>query len=221
MLGHVSWLRKSAFAALAAVLLIGMLYVFRTPILIGAANVWIVDEPITNADAVVVLGGGLQYRPFEAIKLYETGKCRKLLVVKVKLEPSDEAGVTEPDYLKVKHLLENKGVPSGAIVEIGSACTSTWDDIIAARQWAASSGATKLLIPTDLFHTRRVRWVCRKIFGNSTIKASVTAIDPPKYDRTNWWQKEEGLIAFQNEVIKFGFYLLNYGSNSKAEKLKS
>src|SRR5258706_9846749 len=124
------WQRKCAFAALAAVLLIVLLYVFRIPILIGAANAWIVNEPITNADAVVILGGGLQYRAFEAIKLYEAGKCRKLLVVKVELEPSDEAGVTEPDHVKVKRLLEKKGVPSDAIIEIGDACSSTWDDII-------------------------------------------------------------------------------------------
>src|SRR5437667_6714216 len=102
------WQRKCAFAALATVLTIGVVYVFRTPILIGAANVWIVDEPVANADAVVILGGGLQYRPFEAIKLYEAGKCRKLLVVKVELQPSDEAGVTEPDHVKVKRLLEKK-----------------------------------------------------------------------------------------------------------------
>jgi uncharacterized SAM-binding protein YcdF (DUF218 family) len=210
MLGHAPWLRKCAFAALAAVLLVGLLYVFRTPLLIGAANVWIVDEPITKADAVVVLGGGLQYRAFEAIKLYEAGKCRKILVVKAKLQPSDEAGVTEPEYVKVKRLLEKKGVPSDAIIEIGNACSSTWDDIVAARQWAASSSAIKLLIPTDLFHTRRVRWICRKTFGNSTVNASVMAINPPWYDRTNWWRNEEGLIAFQNEVMKFGFYLLKY-----------
>jgi len=126
------------------------------------------------------------------------------------LEPSDEAGVTEPDHVKVRRLLEKNGVPSDAIIEIGTACSTTWEDIVGARQWAASSGARKLLIPTDVFHTRRVRWICRKIFADSPIKASVTAINPPKYDRTNWWQKEEGLIAFQNEVIKFGYYLLKY-----------
>jgi uncharacterized SAM-binding protein YcdF (DUF218 family) len=202
--------RKCAFAALATVVVLGSLYVLRTPILTGAANAWIVDEPTTNADAVVVLGGRPQLRPFEAVKLYNEHRCNKVLVVKVKLEPSDEAGVTEPEYLMVKRLLEKKGVPPDAINEIGSACSSTWDDIVGARQWAESTGATKLLIPTDMFHTRRVRWICRKIFANSTIKAFVVAINPPTYGRTNWWQNEEGLITFQNEVIKFGYYLLKY-----------
>ena len=34
-------------------------------------DLWIVSDPITRGDAVVVLGGGLEYRPFVAADLYK------------------------------------------------------------------------------------------------------------------------------------------------------
>ena len=56
---------------LGAVLLTAWL--FRTPILRGAAHAWIVNQPIARADAIVVLGGGLDTRPAEAARLYHLG----------------------------------------------------------------------------------------------------------------------------------------------------
>src|SRR5262245_44785860 len=38
----------------------------REALLRGLTDFWIVSDPITRGDAVVVLGGGLEYRPFVA-----------------------------------------------------------------------------------------------------------------------------------------------------------
>jgi len=36
------------------------------------------------------------------------------------------------------------------------------------------------------------------------------AIDPVRYNATNWWQREEGVIALQNEWLKTVYYRLKY-----------
>jgi hypothetical protein len=41
-------------------------WIKRGVLLRGAADLWIVSDPITPADAVVVLGGEINTRPFEA-----------------------------------------------------------------------------------------------------------------------------------------------------------
>ena len=41
----------------------------RAPLLRGAADLWIVSDPVMTADVVAVLGGGLNERPFAAAAL--------------------------------------------------------------------------------------------------------------------------------------------------------
>src|ERR1035441_3007007 len=55
------------------VLLAVFCFVFRSPILRSAANAWIVNDPLQHADAIVLLGGGLETRPFAAARLYSGG----------------------------------------------------------------------------------------------------------------------------------------------------
>ena len=55
----------------------------REALLRGSADLWIVSDPITPADAVVVLGGGLEVRPFVAADLYKKGLVKKVLLSEV------------------------------------------------------------------------------------------------------------------------------------------
>ena len=48
------------------------------------------------------------------------------------------------------------------------------------------------------------------IFLNVAILGMTRVVAPDDYGDSNWWQHEEGLISFQNEVIKFAFYLVKY-----------
>ena len=65
----------------------------RTALLQSAADLWVVSDPITPADAVVVLGGGADVRPFVAADLYAKGLVHKVLVSQVEDTPSAKIGV--------------------------------------------------------------------------------------------------------------------------------
>ena len=41
-------------------------------------------------------------------------------------------------------------------------------------------------------------------------KPEITAIEPREYTRAEWWRSETGLIAFQNEIMKYLYYRLKY-----------
>jgi len=186
------------------------LYLFRAPVLRGVADWWIVNEPLVKADAIVVLGGGTQYRPFEAARLYHAGLAPKIVLMKVKREPSDELGATSWATDTMKQVLLKERVPADAIVFVGDSLTSTRDEALAVGAWAKNSGAQQVIIPTELFHTRRVRWLFSKQLKSCGTKVQVEAVHPEKYTAAEWWQDEEGVIAFQNEVIKYLYYRLKY-----------
>jgi uncharacterized SAM-binding protein YcdF (DUF218 family) len=194
--------------SLAALLL--SLYALRSPILHGAAALWIVTEPLVKADAIVVLGGGLEYRTFEAARLYHAGLAPKVLFMDVKLSPTAKLGITPNERELTRKVLLHEGVAETNLVVIGQSVASTFDEAIAVRNWLQTNHARRIIIPTDIFHTRRVRWLFRKQLRPAGAQVTVEAVSRPDYSARDWWQHEEGLIAFQNEVIKFAFYRVHY-----------
>jgi uncharacterized SAM-binding protein YcdF (DUF218 family) len=64
----------------------------REPLLREAADLWIVLDPISRGDAIVVLGGGLATRPFEAAELWHRGLADKILISQVSEERAVRIG---------------------------------------------------------------------------------------------------------------------------------
>ena len=192
------------------VLLAAFCFVCRAPLLRAAANAWIVNEPLAKADAIVVLGGGLETRPFEAARLYHEGLAPKILLMDVKLSPTTRLGITPLEKDLTRQVLLKQNVPDSDCVTIGDGVASTYDESRAVRAWLEATGARKVIIPTDLFHTRRVRWLFRKQLRGTGATVTVRAVVPADYGATNWWTNVEGLIGFQNEVVKSVYYHAKY-----------
>ena len=184
------------------------------PLLTGLANAWIVNEPLAKADAILVLGGGLETRPFAAAALYQLSTNNyphcKVLLTQPELPLTARMGLTVPEFVIARQVLLSNGVPPTAIQMIGTNVTSTRDEAVAARAWLVTHHASRIIIPTDLLHTRRARWIFQQALRNTGAEVHVTAVELPRYSASNWWSHEEGLIAFQNEVVKSVYYHLRY-----------
>jgi uncharacterized SAM-binding protein YcdF (DUF218 family) len=176
--------------------------------LTGLARLWIVDDPLTKADAIVVLGGGLQSRPFVAAELYRQGLAPKVVVMNIEHNNTEGLGLTQSETSLLKEVLIKRGVPEEALVFIGNEVSSTYEEVLALRDWAQTTKVRRLIVPTEPFHTRRVKWLFTKILNKdiSPTEVLVTSTKPVSSASTNWWQTEKGLIEFQNEVVKFLYY---------------
>lgn len=204
------WCRR-VFACLAVLLILGAVgFILRGPLLRKLAQVWIVSCPLVKADAAVVLGGGLDSRPFAAARFYREGWVSNVIVMNVQLGPADELGLRVPESQMIRRVLTNQGVPESALIEVGQGVGSSRDEAEALRGWALKSKPRTVLIPTDSFHTRRVDWFFNRRLKDTGARAQVIAVDPPHYDSTNWWQHENTLISFQNEVVKTLLYFWKY-----------
>jgi len=176
----------------------------------GAAQAWIINDPLTRADAIVVLGGGLDTRPFEAARLYHEGFAPKILLMDVKPSPTTKLGILPAENDLTRQVLLRRDVTNSDCLTIGHAVASTYDESRAVRAWLEQTGAKKLIIPTDLFHTRRVRWLFRKQLKGTGATFVIRAVPLTECDASNWWRHEQGLIAFETEVIKYAYYRIKY-----------
>src|ERR1700678_3190476 len=75
-----SKLRRFAIVLLVASCFCVGAWIERDFLLRGMAQLWIVSDAVTGADAAIVLGGGLDVRPFAAADLYRRGLVKKVLI---------------------------------------------------------------------------------------------------------------------------------------------
>jgi uncharacterized SAM-binding protein YcdF (DUF218 family) len=182
----------------------------REPLLRGAADLWIVSDLVTQADAVAVLGGEIEVRPFAAAGLYQQGLVKRVLVSSNEERRAAVLGAVQGHTEANRSVLLKLGVPENAIETFGQANKSTRDEAIALRQWAERNGASSIIIPTEVFAARRVRWMFEREFAGQGVRIQVLSLEPPEYTRREWWRTANGLISFQNEVIKYIYYRWEY-----------
>jgi uncharacterized SAM-binding protein YcdF (DUF218 family) len=203
-------LARASLALFAVVTALGIsAWLGREPLLRWTADLWIVSDPLGPADAVAVFGGGLGDRPFAAAAFYREGLVKKVLVSNVHVGPAEKLGVTRSQTAATNEILVKLGVPASDIEAFGDDLGNTHQEVLALRAWAERNGARTIIVPTEIFSARRVRWMLRRAFGDA-VAISVPALDPGEYQEDDWWKHEAGLIAFQNEVLKYLYYRIKY-----------
>ncbi len=193
------WLGAIAIVAIA---LTTVVWQTRERWLAGIARAWVVTDPVERADAVMVLGGGAQFRSFEAARMHHEGLAAKVLFPHIKPDPAETNAVISSETELIGLVLEHERIPSAAREQIGENITSTRDEVTALRAWADRNHARVIIVPTDPFHTRRLKSLTRSLFAGSPTRVLVTVVDPPGYRWQEWWRDEHGFLAFQNELLK-------------------
>lgn len=199
------WLRRLLLLAVFC----GLLFALRHPLMSLAAWLWIVNDPPEKADAVLVLGGGMDSRPFAAADFYRRGLAPLVLVADTSKSPAVKLKVAPQDTEVARGILRKLGVPDSAVQSFGNEVTSTREEAAGLRQWLEQHPVKRLIIPTDPFHTRRVRYIFERELRGTGVQLTVTSISNDRYDPLAWWKSEEATLHFQNEGIKLAYYWLN------------
>jgi uncharacterized SAM-binding protein YcdF (DUF218 family) len=167
------------------------------------AKLWVVTDNLDQADAIVVLGGGLDVRPAAAADLYKRGVAPRVAIGISEFDQGRDARLN-------REMLLQHGVPRIAIVDFGFQPHSTYGEARGIVEWAKASGAKSVVIPTDIFPTRRVRWIFKHELKPLGVRVTVQAVTPTWYSIDDWWQHKSGWTHFGSELIKFAYYRLRY-----------
>src|SRR5262249_5807989 len=156
------------------------------------AELWIVSDQLTRADAIVVLGGNSWVRPPVAANLYQSGFADKVLVSRA----ADEGGMAlwqgRSDAERNASELVRLGVPGDAIAKFRHASASTREEAVALSAWARQNAASRFIIPSEIFSARRIRWIFYREFRGQLAEIEVPSFEPPEYSRVNWWETVNG-----------------------------
>src|SRR5262249_52164893 len=113
--------RKKLIVTVSVLVVISTLFwISREALLRYAAALWIVSDDVLPADAIVVLGGGIDTRPFAAVEGYKKGLAPKVLVANVSLSRAEVLGA-QPSHTTVnRNVLLKLGVPEADIETFGN-----------------------------------------------------------------------------------------------------
>jgi hypothetical protein len=204
--GAARW--GAAAATCLLLLVLTGVWLGRQQLVQGAADRWVRNVSIRPADAVAVLGGGVETRPAMAASYLRNGMAHKILVSNV-----DHANGKSFSRHTRQNLAElaKLGVSNDVVEVFGCNLTNTYSEVLALRTWSLSTGTQRLIVPTEYFSARRLRWVVQSVFQGTGVEVQVPVISSLDYLKGEWWNNIDALWTFQREVFKYLGYRVIYG----------
>ena len=177
-----------------------------------AARYLIVSQPLSHADAIVVLSGSATFgeRARRAALLYNEGRSSKVLLTNDNRRGGWSSAEQRNPYFYERTIEELKwlGVPQQNIEVIAPPVSSTYDEAVLLRGYSEAHGLRSILIVTSSYHSRRALWTFRHLFQGSETQVGLepveTGIQTPS-PRT-WWLYLRGWEMVPNEYLKLAIY---------------
>ena len=185
-------------ALLMLCLFAGIIYLARTPLLRAAGGFWIVQDRMEPADVIIVIGDDdfTADRASEAAALFHGGWAPLIVASGRMLRPySTIADLMTQD-------LESRGVPSKAIVRFSHRANNTLEEARDLQVLIAQNGWRRILLVTSNYHTRRARYIFRKVLPANVSLEVVAAFDA-EFEPDTWWQSRQGRKTFLLETVRY------------------
>jgi len=168
------------------------------------AGGWLVrEDPITQADAIVVLSGGMPYRAEGAADLYRKKWAPEVWVTRPESHAQElsDLGISfvgEEEYSR--QVLIHEGVPDGTIRILPDECINTEEEINEIASQMRDRMKSRVIIVTSAPHTRRVRTLWSRLAAENEI-AIVEAAPEDPFDRDHWWRNTRDTYAVIREFM--------------------
>lgn len=169
-----------------------------------------VGVPLRRADAVLILPGSEETRPFVAAGLIRAGYADLALIPETLTNPDIQNGIAPATAETTRQILLKRGISDSKIVMLSGSSDSTFGDALALSRYFEQTGVADVLIVTNAYHSRRARWVFRQVLREHEARLRFYSA-PNGFDARIWWTSRAGRQAVLSEWMKFLFYIMYYG----------
>ena len=192
-------------ALLFLALLCLAIYLARHPLMRLAGEGLVVEDQLVRSDAIILLSDDNFYadRATRAAELYRQNLAPTVVASGVRLRPY--AGISE----LMTHDLVERGVPKERVVPFPQDADNTREEAEALKTLARQKGWKSVIIVTSNYHTRRARYIFRKVFPGD-IKVAMASARDADFDPSNWYEHRRARQRFEHEVL--GLFLAHWES---------
>lgn len=207
-------LTRPSLAVVVALCACGAACLWRGPILVGACRWLDVGEAPSCAEHVFVLPGEETYRPLLAAALVKGGLAGGVLIPQTDDSPDVTDGLRPPAADVVAAVVRHRGVLDENIVCLEAASRTTFDDAHALAAFLEQRPHDRVIVVTNAFHTRRARFIFRRVLGDNADRVRVVSAPNPGFAEETWWQNRFSANIVLAENLKLGFYFVRYSGLS-------
>lgn len=175
-----------------------------------------VSAPLPRADAIVVLGGSSAYleRTELAAQLYSQGKAPRIILTNDNLQ-SGWSSVEQRNPLFVERAAEElrlSGIQPDQIEVLQQPVTSTYEEAVLLRDYAAVHQSKAIIFVTSPYHSRRSLWTIRRVFRDSGIAIGIETMPTGQQSPSAlvWWASFRGWREVALEYPKLIYYWLRH-----------
>ena len=163
----------------------------------------VVEDPLAPAQAIVVLSGGMPYRAIEAARLYKQNMAPDVWISRGLAPPPQLAQLNIPflgeEFYSEKILL-TMGVQADAIRILEDPSANTYAEVEEIARDLRQESAHTVIIVTSKAHTRRVRYIWKKLVGNDP-RLIVRYVGDDPFDASHWWRHTQDALDVSREVL--------------------
>ena len=173
-----------------------VLYAARRPLLRLAGESWVVEDPLQQSDALLLLSDDNFFadRATRASELYRQKLAPVVVASGRRLRPT--AGVAE----LMEHDLIERGVPKDRIIRFPQDADDTREEAQALRALVVEKNWHSVIVVTSNYHTRRARYIFERVFPDSVAVRVASARDGG-FDPEHWWENRKSLKLFMGELV--------------------
>ncbi|MBI4463505.1 MAG: YdcF family protein [Acidobacteria bacterium] len=168
-------------------------------VLAWIARQYVVADDLEAADVAVPLRGTPEeerLRVEEAAKLVREGFASWLLV-----SADSRPFYGQPMRKLVEDYLVSQQFPLGKLRFCENTADNTAEEARALRSCLKGLDAERAIIITSEYHTRRTRFLFRRIFTGSGVQVSIRPVYNPRYWNPRWWRQRRWTKTFVIETL--------------------
>ncbi len=199
-------------AALGIIALAVIAFFFRIPLLVQLGQALVIDDPLQETDAIIVLMGSIPDRVVHGVDLYQAGYSDRLVMVCMRefedYDVVEERGLKIPATVEInKDIALQLGVPEDAIVVLDYGSDSTYDEAVAVKEYLDAGGLKSVIVVTSRYHSARSKKTFERVLGDGVeVLSSPSPYDP--FGPESWWEHRAQARSVFLEYQKFiNFYL--------------
>jgi uncharacterized SAM-binding protein YcdF (DUF218 family) len=175
------------------------------------------EDPLSRADAILVLAGSDIERPLEAVDLYTAGYAAHIVLTRESVEPAMEAlrrrGINPPFEVEWQRaVLVQLGVAQDAVIIPPRIHDNTAQEAQTLRDLAAAHGWRHVIVVSSKYHLRRAGMALRRELRETGVSVVMRGT---RYDRAmpeRWWSRRADIRWLLSEVPKLIAYRLGLGA---------